>query len=483
MQEDRIPKIFISYSWSSLNIVLPLAQRLMSDGVEVVFDKWELKEGQDKYAFMERCVDDPEITKVLIVSDKLYEEKANSRVGGVGDETIIISLEVYGKVNQEKFIPIVVEYDEDGNPCLPTYIRSRIYIDLSNDEIYESEYEKLLRNIYEKPTYTKPQLGNRPKWLDENKTNFFLLISILNQIKNSRTLKKQQSYINKFILEYIKTLKLYYVSDTENGVNVYNSFVEMKKIRNIYLDALSVIEQTECNFSEIICCFFEQIYNTLTSFDGLNIKSSTSNDHETEIYKIHIWELFIYTIAYLRYIQDYKTINKILTHTYFLVPSCFQNTVNATNFCRFRYYSTLIENVYKPTTEYKNKITILGHAVCCEREYLPIFTKDLIAKTDLFLFQVSLVYELTQDEEEWRKNYWFPNCYIYTDSSPFEWKKMKSRDYCRKMCGLFDVKDIDELKTILKNSILNQEIRYSASYYCAPQILNCIDIDEIGTVN
>ena len=91
MQEDRIPKVFISYSWSSDAQVLGLAQRLIAHGVDVVLDKWDLKEGQDKYAFMERCVNDPEITKVLIVCDKQYADKANNRTGGVGDETVIIS--------------------------------------------------------------------------------------------------------------------------------------------------------------------------------------------------------------------------------------------------------------------------------------------------------------------------------------------------------------------------------------------------------
>ena len=46
----------------------------MHDGIYVVLDKWELKEGQDKYAFMERCVSDPEISKVLIICDKAYQK-------------------------------------------------------------------------------------------------------------------------------------------------------------------------------------------------------------------------------------------------------------------------------------------------------------------------------------------------------------------------------------------------------------------------
>lgn len=49
--EDKIPKIFISYSWVVSERVLELAERLVANGVDVVLDKWDLKEGQDKYAF------------------------------------------------------------------------------------------------------------------------------------------------------------------------------------------------------------------------------------------------------------------------------------------------------------------------------------------------------------------------------------------------------------------------------------------------
>lgn len=81
MKEDKILKVFISYSWSSDDITMPLAERLVSYGVDVVLDKWDLKEGQDKYAFMEQCVNNPEVDKVLIVCDQKYADKANNRKG------------------------------------------------------------------------------------------------------------------------------------------------------------------------------------------------------------------------------------------------------------------------------------------------------------------------------------------------------------------------------------------------------------------
>ena len=211
MQEDCIPKIFISYSWSSEQIVLELAQRLMSHGVEVVLDKWDLKEGQDKYAFMERCVNDPEIKKILMVCDKQYAQKANNRTGGVGDETVIISSEIYGNMKQEKFIPVIAEKDENGDAYVPTYIKSRIYIDLSDENTYEQEYEKLLRNIYDKPLITKPKLGKKPEWLDEEKSDFFPVRDIIKQIKGAVTDAKRKSCINRFRNEFVEVLKGFYI--------------------------------------------------------------------------------------------------------------------------------------------------------------------------------------------------------------------------------------------------------------------------------
>ncbi len=158
------PKVFISYSWTSEERVIELAQRLKNDGIDVVLDKWKLKEGQDKYAFMEQCVTDESINKVLMVCDKAYAEKANERKGGVGDETMIISTEVYGKAKQEKFIPIIFERDENGNEYSPAYLKSRIYIDLTDSEQYEKNYESLLRNLYNKPEYSEPPLGKMPEW-------------------------------------------------------------------------------------------------------------------------------------------------------------------------------------------------------------------------------------------------------------------------------------------------------------------------------
>ena len=76
---DRTPKIFISYSWESentKNMTIELAEALLRHGIDVVLDIWDLKPGQDMYAFMERSVKDEEIDRVLMICDKSYAKKS-----------------------------------------------------------------------------------------------------------------------------------------------------------------------------------------------------------------------------------------------------------------------------------------------------------------------------------------------------------------------------------------------------------------------
>lgn len=81
--EERLkPKVFISYSWSSPGHqarIRQWAEQLVNDGIDVVLDVWDLKEGDDKYAFMEKMVTDESVTHVLVFSDSEYAAKGGRR--------------------------------------------------------------------------------------------------------------------------------------------------------------------------------------------------------------------------------------------------------------------------------------------------------------------------------------------------------------------------------------------------------------------
>lgn len=168
------PRVFISYAWTNQDHefwVLSLAERLVSDGIDIVIDKWNLEPGQDKYVFMEKMVQDPTITNVLLILNEQYKKKSDARSGGVGTEAQIISSELYDKTEQKKFIPIIAERDDSGREFAPIFLKNRIYIDLTLTGSYETEYEKLVRFVYKKPITSKPQLGTPPAYLMEDRSN------------------------------------------------------------------------------------------------------------------------------------------------------------------------------------------------------------------------------------------------------------------------------------------------------------------------
>lgn len=148
-----MPKVFISYCSypeKNKNDAKNLADRLISDGVNVIIDIYDLKVGMDVYVFMEQIVEDPTFDRILILCSKEYALRANQRIKGVGTEAMIISPEVYQNAKQTKFLPLLFEKDENNKPFLPIYLRNKAYIDFSSPEIYNLEYKKLLDTLYDR---------------------------------------------------------------------------------------------------------------------------------------------------------------------------------------------------------------------------------------------------------------------------------------------------------------------------------------------
>ncbi|MBA2605539.1 MAG: TIR domain-containing protein [Acidobacteria bacterium] len=176
--ESEIPvrKIFISYSRSNdgyVNKVRELAEELANHTMDVELDQWSLREGDDKFVYMERMVNDPTIDKVIILLDKKYKEKADDREGGVGTEATILTPKVYADVvekrGRQKFIPVIMERDpETKKEFVPTFLDGRIYIDLTDTNHYAEKFEELVRAIHDKPIHKKPLPGKAPSYLLED---------------------------------------------------------------------------------------------------------------------------------------------------------------------------------------------------------------------------------------------------------------------------------------------------------------------------
>jgi hypothetical protein len=161
------PRAFISYSWDGADHqawVSEFAQRLQGEsGVEIIFDQWSLQPGGDKQHFMEQAVTAQDF--VIIVCTENYANRANNREGGVGFETMVITAEMADDLRSKKFIPVLRQ--GTFRTSLPTYIKTKMGVDLSGTPYREDEYERLIRVLHGEPMQgpplgTKPDFSNKP---------------------------------------------------------------------------------------------------------------------------------------------------------------------------------------------------------------------------------------------------------------------------------------------------------------------------------
>ncbi len=155
-----IPKVFISYSHDSITHkkwVLDLATRMRNNGIDAIIDQWELQLGDDLPHFMETHLANSD--KIIMVCTENYVEKANNGTGGVGYEKMIITSNLLKKIDENKIIPIIRQVSTTD---LPTFLKTKLYINFSKVSEFEFNFDELIRTIHGSPIYKKPPVGNNP---------------------------------------------------------------------------------------------------------------------------------------------------------------------------------------------------------------------------------------------------------------------------------------------------------------------------------
>jgi hypothetical protein len=156
----QIPKVFISYSHDSeehKKWVLEFATMLRNNGINATIDQWDLKLGYDVPTFMEKNLANSDY--ILLVCTDQYVEKANSGVGGVGYEKMIITSQLIERIASNKIIPIV---RQNGTCKVPTFLKTKLFIDLSDPKKFNVNCEKLIRTLSDTPLHAKPNVGSNP---------------------------------------------------------------------------------------------------------------------------------------------------------------------------------------------------------------------------------------------------------------------------------------------------------------------------------
>ena len=445
------PKVFISYSWSSPGhqlLVKQWAEQLVADGIDVILDIYDLKEGHDKFVFMERMVTDPTVTHVLIISDKAYSEKADAREAGVGTESQIISKEVYEKVDQSKFIPIACEFSDDGNPYLPTFLISRIWINFCSPEAVNENWEQLVRLIFGKPQHEKPKLGKPPAYITNDQaspsspaiTKFNAFRQALLQGKKGLPI-----YRSDFLTACISYADALRVRERPNvdslGKKVLEDCSKLKHVRNHIVDWIlleSAAAPTD-EFSQTLFSFLEE----LSELKSRPAEINSWSDAWFESHSLFVYETFLYIVAALMKTNAYQILHEIFT-SHYLLPKTERSGNNefATFDCFYGHSDTLQselapegKRLYSPAAELIKRQA--------DREDLPF---SAIIEAEQLTFLISLLNPAIR---------WYPQTLHYSSYNvdlPFFIRATQHKHFI-KLATITGVSDANKLRELVKQGL------------------------------
>ena len=466
MSQKKIefPKVFISYAWGTAEYqekVLAFSASLVESGIEVILDKWNLIEGNDTYAFMERCVNDESVTNVLMLLDPLYAEKANSHTGGVGTETQIISAQIYQNVQQSKFIPIVFERDSDGNVYKPTYLQSRLHFDLSDTENYDNEFQRLVRRLYGVEAYKKPQLGKKPAWVEEPTTKNVKTTIKYDVLKQNNPVQARKNALTDFLQEIKNRISEYGTNSEGDNSDVITTYTGMKPIRDDYLLLLQYTAFVD-DSSMAVSDFLEELHNDIRSGTMLN-----------DVKSIFVHELFLYTVALFLKNKNYKSVGDMLCRAYFDTNG---------------YSGSKCDLLDQAVREKDNQAYHSGVAqLWIENIDTSVCSKDDFVFADIICFNCSVFGQVSTDG--W---YWFPKTYVYENRygrllKSFAAKLVSQRHLIRvlPLFGYEQTSDfIDHFREIENDQRKRglRDYRYSGCFEPAPLLCDYISSQIIGTI-
>ncbi|WP_313951509.1 toll/interleukin-1 receptor domain-containing protein [Accumulibacter sp.] len=412
------PKVFISYSWSGPEheqFVMELATSLRTHGVDAVLDKWRLKPGQDKYVFMESMVTDPSVVKVLVLCDRRYQEKANSRAGGVGTESQIISQELYARVQQIKFIPVLCERGEDGEEFLPVFMKGRIYVDLSSDECYGEGLDELLRQIFEQPLYPEPLLGEAPAFLKSEGGGLPLAKELAGALRAIKEAKANREGLEVLFVRSVvaEVNRLYVRPEGKEGYDeeIYQAILRTKGLRDQvseYADTLAAFSGDEPKALKACFHLLEQLGQQF----GSPREDGSCVDGWADLYRFFALEAtLMIAAAQLRY-ERWQSLRSFLKYPYLVRTG--HNSPRVTDITEFDSYIVSMDE-HRNRRLGANRICLTADILKerCSAEHTPF--QELL-QADVFLALYGVVH-YKASEDSWGSSYWAPRTSVYNSTA------------------------------------------------------------------
>lgn len=436
------PKVFISYAWKddeSNQRVADFVNRLRKNGIDTVFDQANLSLGQSMPHFMESCVRDSDITHVLMLLTPEYKMKADQKKGGVGTETQIISQEVYGDVDNTKFVPVI--FDKMGasiQECLPIYLKSRFFIDLSDPSTYETSFVQLVRFLFGAPSISLQPLGSMPAWvenpevLDYDQNRVALLRQYKERHSEKDTLLKAGD-IGSDLIDSVKSIKFEHDFDPAHFEAEYG---KLKVARNTMLQMVSELLSND-GLLDFLISFFDRYSAYIDELERGRLEG-----YKSVLLRIFKHEMIVSVIAVLYKKQRYDAIHGLLATSYVSYSARCGVSFKEYFYC----YSNMdiyrfSEHLNSALCKTEGRVLLCGLAdYWVHNTYSPMVGSEDFANADVLITNLSCCLEKE----------WFPLSYIYAPDF-LDWVhsiciSLTSKTMAKRLFSLFGVKEFEGLK-------------------------------------
>lgn len=422
-------------------------------------------------------VTDPNVTHVLVVCDKAYSEKADARKAGVGTESQIISREVYEKVEQSKFIPVVCEFSDDHEPFLPTFFKSRIWIDFSSSEAVNENWEKLVRVLYGKPAHQKPSLGNPPAYITTDTASpsspaigkFSTFKQAL--LQNSKVLNVYRKDFLSACLEYADALRVRERPDVDSlGTRVLEDCGKLKNVRNQIIDW--VLLESGIDASDEFIDSLLELLEDLRELKSRPSEINTWNDAWFEAHSVFVYETFLYIIAALLRTNSYKVLREVFSSHYLRPKSERYSSDKFDNFGCFIGYSETLQSVLaKPQQRLYSPAAALINRQA-DRQDLPF---SAIMEAELLVLLMAFI------SKEVR---WYPQTLHYMSQSefPFFIRATQHKHFLR-LAIITGIIDADALRDAVKAGQQRLQVNMWHDFVMLyNSFWNCMNMDKLDSI-
>jgi hypothetical protein len=388
-------------------------------------------------------------------------------------------------VSQEKFIPVVVERDESGKACMPAYLASRKYIDMSLPAQFEEKYQDLLRALYDKQE-APPPLGAPPAYITGEVPSPPKAASVFTAAPIGWEATSEQA-VTDLIMEYFEA----FVSDLEGfhfkpvpdepyDETMTKLIQQMGPLKDTFIRFVKRLSQAELsgtNF-DLLHDYLEQVAQF--QFPSLGVSHYDVRDQDN--YRFICYELVLYLTASFIERGKYTEVASLIDSTYFYDTATKHQTYTGIDI--FNNYLPSLDDVRNKRLSLR-RVSVTADMIKERTAGMAVSFDDLVS-ADLLLHYLTFMRADTSNTF-WPSSVWFPRLSpyaLYYESIPILQRLISIRRFQR-VKALFGVDTPEELRRVIERAVEEKSSYYdsiSVIEFAIPRLDHAVPLAQLGSV-